>query len=86
MEDNVYAKPFVIVSFLQTIANNMRVGPTVIMLLCRLEDNVWDVPVVVFCVWTVVLVISSLIVLSCLKRETKKFNKRLARADSKVIR
>jgi hypothetical protein len=40
----------------------------------------------VFCVWTVVLVISSLIVLSCLKRETKKFNKRLARADSKVIR
>jgi len=50
----------------------------------RLEDNVWDVPVVVYCVWTVVLVISSLIVLSCLKRETKKFNKRLARTDNKV--
>jgi len=47
-------------------------------------DELWDVPVVVYCVWTVVLLISSLIVLSCLRRETKKFNKRLARADNKL--
>ena len=40
-------------------------------------------PVVLFCVWTVVLVVASLIVLSCLRRETKKFQKRLSKADSK---
>ena len=43
----------------------------------------WDVPVVLFCVWTVVLVVATLIVLSCLQRETKKFKKRLSKADSK---
>ena len=40
-------------------------------------------PVVLFCVWTVVLVVATLIVLSCLQRETKKFKKRLSKADSK---
>eukprot|EP00090_Calanus_glacialis_P026119 TRINITY_DN4096_c0_g1_i7.p1 TRINITY_DN4096_c0_g1~~TRINITY_DN4096_c0_g1_i7.p1 ORF type:complete len:770 (-),score=237.96 TRINITY_DN4096_c0_g1_i7:508-2817(-) len=49
----------------------------------RPEDNIWDVPVVLFCVWTVVLVVATLIVLSCLQRETKKFKKRLSKADSK---
>jgi len=49
----------------------------------RPEDNIWDVPVVLFCVWTVVLVVASLIVLACLQRETKKFKKRLGKADSK---
>jgi len=49
----------------------------------RPGDNVWDVPVVLFCVWTVVLVVASLIVLACLQRETKKFKKRLRKADSK---
>ena len=44
----------------------------------------WDVPVVLFCVWTVVLVVATLIVLSCLKNETKKFSKRLNKADSKA--
>ena len=43
----------------------------------------WDVPVVLFCVWTVVLVVASLIVLACLQRETKKFKKRLNKADNK---
>ena len=51
--------------------------------LVRPSDNIWDVPVVLFCVWTVVLVVASLIVLSCLRRETKKFQKRLSKADSK---
>ena len=36
-------------------------------------------PVVLFCVWTVVLVVASIIVLACLGRETKKFKKKLAR-------
>ena len=54
-----------------------------LFLLIRPEDNIWDVPVVLFCVWTVVLVVASLIVLSCLQRETKKFKKRLSKADSK---
>jgi biopolymer transport protein ExbB/TolQ len=51
--------------------------------LFRPEDIIWDVPVVLFCVWTVVLVVASLIVISCLGRETKKFHKRLSKADSK---
>ena len=38
---------------------------------------------VLYCVWTVVLLVSSLIVLSCLGRETKKFHKRLSKADNK---
>ena len=38
---------------------------------------------VLFCVWTVVLVVASLIVLACLQRETKKFKKRLSKADRK---
>ena len=38
---------------------------------------------VLFCVWTVVLVVASLIVLACLQRETKKFKKRLNKADNK---
>ena len=41
-------------------------------------------PVVLYLVWTLVLFVSSLIVLSCLNRETKKFNKRLHRADNRV--
>ena len=49
----------------------------------RPEDNVWDGPVVLFCVLTMVLVVASLIVLSCLKMDTKKFKKRLKKADSK---
>eukprot|EP00092_Neocalanus_flemingeri_P038085 GFUD01041455.1.p1 GENE.GFUD01041455.1~~GFUD01041455.1.p1 ORF type:complete len:775 (+),score=224.78 GFUD01041455.1:337-2661(+) len=49
----------------------------------RPGDIIWDVPVVLFCVWTVVLVVASLIVLSCLRRETKKFHKRLSKADNK---
>ena len=44
-------------------------------------DEVWDVPVVVYCVLTVVLMISSFILLSCLKRETKKFRKKIANPD-----
>ena len=40
-------------------------------------------PVVLFCVWTMVLAVASLIVLSCLQTETKKFKKRLKKADSK---
>ncbi|XP_023340990.1 uncharacterized protein LOC111711003 isoform X2 [Eurytemora carolleeae] len=50
----------------------------------REGDELWDVPVVVYCVWTLVLFISSLIVLSCLSRETKKFNKRILRGDCKL--
>ena len=38
---------------------------------------------VLYCVWTIVLLVSSLIVLSCLGRETKKFHKRLNKADNK---
>ena len=53
------------------------------ILFIRPEDNIWDVPVVLFCVWTVVLVVATLIVLSCLQRETKKFKKRLSKAESK---
>jgi len=49
----------------------------------RPGDELWDVPVVVYCVWCLVLTISTLIALSCLNRETRKFNKRLARAESK---
>jgi len=49
----------------------------------RSGDDMWDVPVVVFCVWTVVLVVASLIVLSCLKRETKKFHKRLVKGAAR---
>ena len=55
----------------------------IIIIIFRLEDNVWDVPVVLFCVWTMVLAVASLIVLSCLQTETKKFKKRLRKADSK---
>jgi len=39
--------------------------------------------VVVFLVWTIVLVISTLIVLSCLRRETRRFSKRLQRAGGR---
>ena len=53
-------------------------------LFVRPEDNVWDVPVVLFCVWAVVLVVATFIVLSCLQRESKKFKKRLSKADSQV--
>jgi len=49
----------------------------------RLGDELWDVPIVLFCVWSLVLFVSTLVALSCLKRETKKFNKRLARAENK---
>jgi len=49
----------------------------------RPEDHVWDVPVVLFCVWTAVLAIASLIVVSCLRNETKKFNKRLRYSEGK---
>jgi len=49
----------------------------------RPEDNIWDVPVVLFCIWALVLVVASLIVLSCLRRETKKFHKRMTKADGK---
>ena len=42
----------------------------------------WDVPVVLFCVWTLVLVVASLIVLACLQRETKKFRKRFQHGGS----
>jgi len=49
--------------------------------LSRDGDEVWDVPVVVYCVLTVVLMISSFILLSCLKRETKKFRKKIANPD-----
>lgn len=44
----------------------------------------WDVPVVVYCVWTLVLLVSSFILLACLSRETKKFNKKLARAENRL--
>ena len=45
----------------------------------------WDVEVVVFCVWTVVLVVSSMIVITCLKRETKKFHKRINKGKDEVV-
>ena len=56
----------------------------IILLFLRPGDFLWDVPVVLYLVWTLVLFISSLIVLSCLNRETKKFNKRVQRADNRV--
>lgn len=46
------------------------------------SDPLWDVSLVVFCVLTLVMSVSSLVVLSCLKRETKKFHKRLGKKDS----
>jgi len=49
----------------------------------RPGDNVWGVPVVIFFLLALVLVVASLIVLACLQRETKKFKKRLSKADSK---
>jgi len=49
----------------------------------RPTDDLWDVPVVVFIIWTLVLTVASLIVLACLRRETKKFTKRLSKADNK---
>jgi len=39
----------------------------------------WEVPVVVFLVWTLVLAVSTLIVLSCLRRETRRFSKRVSK-------
>jgi len=45
----------------------------------RPGDDPWAVPVVLYIVWSGVLLVSTCIVLSCLKRETKKFEKRLAR-------
>ena len=47
------------------------------------DAQLWGIPVVLYCVWTIVLLVSSLIVLSCLGRETKKFEKRLSKADNK---
>ena len=47
------------------------------------DAQLWGIPVVLYCVWTIVLLVSSLIVLSCLGRETKKFQKRLSKADNK---
>ena len=47
------------------------------------DAQLWGIPVVLYCVWTIVLLVSSLIVLSCLGRETKKFHKRLNKADNK---
>lgn len=38
---------------------------------------------VLYFVWTVVLLVSSLIVVSCLQRETKKFHKRVSKTDSR---
>jgi len=46
-------------------------------------SEAWEVPVVVFLVWTIVLAISTLIVLSCLRRETRRFSKRLQRAGGR---
>jgi len=46
-------------------------------------SEAWEVPVVVFIVWTIVLAISTLIVLSCLRRETRRFSKRLQRAGGR---
>ena len=43
----------------------------------------WGVPVVIFFLLALVLVVASLIVLACLQRETKKFKKKLSKADSK---
>ena len=39
---------------------------------------------VLFCVWAVVLVVATLIVLSCLQRESKKFKKMLSKSESQV--
>ena len=50
---------------------------------CSPGDQLWGIPVVLYMVWTVVLMVSSFIVLSCLQRETKKFHKRLTKLDSK---
>ena len=44
---------------------------------CSPDDQLWGIPVVLYFVWTVVLMVSSLIVVSCLQRETKKFHKRV---------
>ena len=51
--------------------------------MCSPGDQLWGIPVVLYMVWTVVLMVSSFIVLSCLQRETKKFHKRLTKLDSK---
>ena len=39
---------------------------------------------VLLCLWTLVLVVASLIVISCFQRETEKFKKRVSNSDSKV--
>ena len=44
-------------------------------------DQLWGIPVVLYFVWTVVLLVSSLIVVSCLQRETKKFHKRVSKTQ-----
>jgi len=49
----------------------------------RPGDSVWGVPVVLFFLLTLVLVVASFIVLACLQRETKKFKKRLSKANYK---
>ena len=46
-------------------------------------DQLWGIPVVLYFVWTVVLLVSSLIVVSCLQRETKKFHKRVSKTDTR---
>ena len=51
------------------------------ILLFSPTDQLWGIPVVLYFVWTVVLLVSSLIVVSCLQRETKKFHKRVSKTQ-----
>ena len=50
---------------------------------CSPTDQLWGIPVVLYFVWTVVLLVSSLIVVSCLQRETKRFHKRVSKTDTR---
>ena len=61
----------------------MIMSPLISPAISSPDAQLWGIPVVLYCVWTIVLLVSSLIVLSCLGRETKKFQKRLSKADNK---
>ena len=46
-------------------------------------EHMWNVGLVVLTLLTVVLVISTLIIIACLKRENRMFHKRLAKNKTK---
>ena len=69
----------------RTLAEIAYRYPAIILLFFSFSAPVWNVPLVVFCVLALVLVVSTMIAVSCLKRETKKFHKKQGKIREDVV-